>query len=55
MKKKVKRKSGKKRKMNEYFKTMNKARKSGAKSFIYKGNTYVGKKSKTGMLVYKKK
>ena len=41
--------------MNEYFKKMNKARKSGAKSFAYKGKTYVSKKSKTGMLIYKKK
>jgi len=44
-----------KRKMNEYFKKMIKAKKSGAKSFVYKGNTYVGKKSKTGMVVYKKR
>ena len=41
--------------MNEYFKKMNAARKSGAKSFTYKGKTYVSKKSKTGMLIYKKK
>ena len=41
--------------MNEYFKKMNKARKSGAKSFTYKGSTYVSKKTKTGMLIYKKK
>ncbi len=41
--------------MNEYFKKMNAARKTGAKSFSYKGSTYVGTKSKTGMLVYKKK
>ena len=44
-----------KRKMNEFFKKMVKAKKSGAKSFTYKGKTYVGKKSKTGMMVYKKK
>lgn len=43
------------KKMNEYFTKMNKARKSGAKSFVYKGKTYVGKKSKTGIIVYKKK
>jgi len=43
------------RKMNEYFKKMVKAKKSGAKSFVYNGKTYVSKKSKTGMLIYKKK
>ena len=41
--------------MNDYFKKMNAARKSGAKSFTYKGKTYVSKKTKTGMLIYKKK
>jgi hypothetical protein len=41
--------------MNEYFKKMVKAKKSGAKSFVYNGKTYVSKKSKTGMLIYKKK
>ena len=40
---------------NEYFNKMNKARKSGSKSFEYKGNTYVAKKTKTGIVVYKKK
>jgi|TARA_R110000764_G_scaffold98413_1_gene182732 hypothetical protein len=43
------------KKMNEYFQKMNKARKTGAKSFVYNGGTYVAKKSKTGMLIYKKK
>jgi len=43
------------RKMNEFFKKMVKAKKSGAKSFVYNGKTYVSKKSKTGMLIYKKK
>ena len=43
------------KKMNEYFQKMNKARKSNAKSFVYNGSTYVAKKSKTGMLIYKKK
>tara|TARA_R100000951_G_scaffold99503_1_gene89900 strand:- start:618 stop:755 length:138 start_codon:yes stop_codon:yes gene_type:complete len=43
------------KKMNEYFKKMNAARKSGAKSFSYNGSTYVAKKSKTGLMVYKKK
>jgi hypothetical protein len=41
--------------MNDYFKKMNQARKSGAKSFEYKGSTYIQKKTKTGMIVYKKK
>lgn len=41
--------------MNEYFKVMNLARRSGAKSFTYKGKTYIAKKSKSGMMVYKKK
>jgi hypothetical protein len=41
--------------MNDYFKKMNSARKKGAKSFVYNGKTYVAKKSKTGLMVYKKK
>ena len=40
---------------NEYFNKMNKARKEGAKSFEYNGNTYVASKTKTGVVVYKKK
>tara|TARA_R110000824_G_scaffold124256_2_gene282551 strand:+ start:965 stop:1093 length:129 start_codon:yes stop_codon:yes gene_type:complete len=40
---------------NEYFNKMDKARKSGAKSFTYNGKTYEAKKTKTGMVVYKKK
>ena len=40
---------------NEYFTLMNKARKEGAKSFTYKGKTYVATKTKTGMTVYKQK
>jgi len=44
-----------KKKMNAYFKKMTAARKKGAKSFEYNGSTYVSKKSKTGMLIYKKK
>lgn len=40
---------------NEYFNKMNKARKDGAKSFIYNGKTYVSSKTKTGMLIYKAK
>jgi hypothetical protein len=41
--------------MNEYFKKMMKAKKEGAKSFVYNGKTYVAKKTKTGMTVYKAK
>jgi hypothetical protein len=41
--------------MNTYFKKMNKARKEGAKSFVYEGKTYVASKTKTGMIVYKAK
>jgi len=44
-----------KRKMNAYMKAKEKARKSGKKSFSYNGKTYVGKKTKTGMMIYKKK
>ena len=38
--------------MNAYMKAVNKARKSGASSFKYKGKTYKAKKMKTGMIVY---
>ena len=41
--------------MNEYFTKLTKARKSGAASFSYKGKTYVKKKTKTGLVTYKKK
>ena len=44
----------KKRPMNAYMKAVNKARKSGAKSFTYNGSTYKAKKTKTGMIVYSK-
>lgn len=40
---------------NEYMTKLNKARKSGAKSFTHNGNTYVSSKTKTGLVVYKKK
>lgn len=40
---------------NAYMTKLNKARKSGAKSFTHNGNTYVASKSKTGLVVYKKK
>ena len=39
---------------NEYFTKMLKAKKEGAKSFTYNGNTYVQVKSKNGLIVYKK-
>jgi len=44
-----------KMKMNSFFKAKEKARKAGKKSFSYNGKTYVAKKTKTGMIVYKKK
>ena len=44
----------KKSPMNAYMKAVNKARKSGAKSFTYNGSTYKAKKTKTGMIVYSK-
>tara|TARA_R110000751_G_scaffold110969_1_gene208729 strand:+ start:132 stop:260 length:129 start_codon:yes stop_codon:yes gene_type:complete len=40
---------------NAFMVAKEKARKSGAKSFIYNGNTYVSSKTKTGMTIYKKK
>ena len=47
-------KKKKKRPMNAYMKAVNKARKSGANSFVYNGTTYKAKKMKTGMIVYSK-
>jgi hypothetical protein len=44
-----------KRKLNEYMIATAKARKSNAKSFEYKGKTYVQSTTKTGMIIYKKK
>tara|TARA_Y100001938_G_scaffold150509_1_gene241767 strand:+ start:620 stop:745 length:126 start_codon:yes stop_codon:yes gene_type:complete len=41
--------------MNEYMKMVNEARKANKKSFVYKGTTYVQSKTKTGMIIYKKK
>jgi hypothetical protein len=43
------------KKRNEYFTKMLKAKKEGANSFTYNGKTYVAKKTKTGMIVYKQK
>jgi hypothetical protein len=45
----------KKRKLNEYFTKMLAAKRKGAKSFTHNGNTYVAKKAKTGITIYKKK
>ena len=44
----------KKRKINDYFKKMLAAKKSGAVSFSYNGKTYKKKKTKTGLITYKK-
>lgn len=41
--------------MNDFFKSMLEAKKSGAESFQYKGKTYVKSTTKNGMVVYKKK
>lgn len=41
--------------MNAYMTALNKARKSKASSFTYNGKTYVAKKTKTGLTVYKAK
>ena len=41
--------------MNLFFKTMLKAKKTKAKSFKYKGSTYVGKNHKLLGFIYKKK
>jgi len=58
-KKKSKKKSRspkkKSRKLNAYMVAKEKARKSGAESFEYKGNTYVKFKMPTGMVAYRKK
>ena len=43
----------KKRPLNAFMQKLNTARKSGAKSFEYNGNTYNKKMLKTGMVVYK--
>jgi len=41
--------------MNAYMVAKEKARKQGATSFEYNGTTYVSSKTKTGMIIYKKK
>ena len=46
-------KKGSRKKLNSYMVKMLKARRSGAKSFKYKGKTYKKKSLKTGMVVYK--
>ena len=45
----------KKRKMNAFMSAKERARKSGKKSFSYNGKTYVAKKTKTGLMIYKRK
>tara|TARA_B100001059_G_C17673025_1_gene495571 strand:+ start:305 stop:433 length:129 start_codon:yes stop_codon:yes gene_type:complete len=40
---------------NAFMTKKNKAVKSGASSFTYNGNTYVRSKTKTGMVIFKKK
>ena len=49
------RRSGKKRKLNPFFKLMLDAKKKGLPSFQYNGKTYVGKKDKQLGMIYKKK
>jgi len=41
--------------LNEYFKVMLDAKRSGAESFQYKGSTYVKSAGKNNIVVYKKK
>lgn len=41
--------------LNEYFKVMLDAKRSGAESFVYKGSTYVKSAGKNSIIVYKKK
>ena len=53
VKDKVKKGKGK-RKMNAYMSAVQKARKSGAKSFEYKGKKYVRATTKTGMVIFRK-
>ena len=54
-KRKRKSRKGGKRKLNAFFKAMLDAKKSKAKSFSYKGKTYVGKEHKRLGMIYKKK
>jgi hypothetical protein len=46
--------SGTKRKLNAYFKTMLSAKKQGLSSFSYKNKTYVGRKHKRLGMIYSK-
>ena len=39
------------KKMNEYFTMVQEARTQNKASFVYKGNTYVAKKTKTGTFI----
>ena len=54
MKKKNHLQTGGKKKLNEFFKTMLKAKKQDLESFKYKGKTYKRVVAKTGLKLYKK-
>ena len=54
-KRKSRKQKGGKRKLNAFFKAMLSAKKSKAKSFSYKGKTYVGKKHHRLGMIYSKK
>ena len=41
--------------MNQFMTMLQSARKSGKKSFVYKGHTYVAHTTKTGLKTYKRK
>jgi hypothetical protein len=53
-KRKTRKQKGGKRKLNAFFKAMLDAKRSKAKSFKYKGKTYVGKKHHRLGMIYKK-
>ena len=50
-----KKRSGTKRKLNLYFKTMLSAKKKGLASFSYKNKTYFGRKHKRLGMIYSSK
>jgi len=49
----VKKRVSKKRPLNQYFKQMLSAKKSGLKSFQYKGRTYIGRSHPKLGMIYK--
>lgn len=53
--KKTSKKTKGKKKVNAYFAAMLKAKKGGAKSFVYGGKTYVGREHDTLGMVYSQK